>query len=317
MKNHRNKSLLALIPGFVVAFFAAGILKVQAQPAPPHPPITLKLDHGLICTTRLAPMEKAFAAAGLRPNYGGRHKQPTEMAQLGFANGTYIGMDAPLKPPLSKALAFSRLMNGNAGPCAWAVTVSNIKAELNRVSGLGVPVGPPVYRSRKKPDGMLLKWWNATLGKEGEGATLPFLQQDITPRRYRTLVSASTKGTDLTGVAVIVLGVKDLDASIALFRHVYHWPPPKVEVHAGFGAKLAYFEHTPVILAGPLPHSWLSDRLARFGNCPVAFLLGTTDFTATLAHFSLHEDTRWFNRKISWFSAKKLHGVRLGIIGQQ
>lgn len=316
VKTHMDKCVFALVVGFIVAFSSGCIATVQARPAPPARPVTLKLDHGLICASRLGPLGRAFASVGLRPDYRGRHNIPTVMDQLGFEDGTYIGIEAPIKPPAPPNLSVAKLMDGNAGPCGWAVTTSHIKAELERVSRLGVPVGRPEYLNRKIPGGRLIKWWEGRLGNGRPGATLPFLMQDITPHKYRTLVSASTKGTGVTGLAVVVLGVKNLDASIALFRHVYHWPPPKVEIHTGFGAKLAYFAHTPVILAAPLTHSWLSDRLRRFGNCPVAFLLGSSDFKATMAHFSLHDGTPWFNRQVSWFNAKKLHGVRLGIIGQ-
>lgn len=316
MKRHKNNTLFALAAGLILAFSSGCIATIQARPDPPGPPITLKLDHALICTSRLAPLDKAFANVGLRPDYRGRHNIPTVMAQLGFKDGTYIGIEAPINLPAPKQLSVAKLMDGNAGPCGWAVTTSNAKAELKRVSRLGVPVGQPEYVDRKIPDGRLIKWWEGTLGSSRPGATLPFLMQDITPHKYRTLVSASTKGTGLTGVKVIVLAVKNLNASIALFRRVYGWPAPQVEVQRGFGAKLAYFENTPVILATPLKRSWLSGRLDRFGNCPVAFLLGTSDFSATIKHFSLHNETPWFNRKVSWFSAKKLLGVRLGIIGQ-
>jgi len=178
-------------------------------------------------------------------------------------------------------------------------------------------VEAPNYLSRKKPDGTLSKWKKAKLGEETPGATLPLLLQDITPRSYRVEPSASTKGTNVTGVAIVVLGVRDLDASIALFRRVYSWPAPTVEQHPDFGAKLAYFEGTPVILAVPLAqNSWLSERLARFGQSPIAFLLGTRNFKTTSARFSLPSATQWFNRKVSWFDPDKLHGVRLGVIDQ-
>ena len=195
--------------------------------------------------------------------------------------------------------------------------VSNIRRPLERVSRLGIKVQAPVFGSRKKPDGTVIKWERATVGQGEPGTTLPFLIEDITPRSYRVQTSASTKGTGLTGVAVVVLGVKDLNASIALFRRVYGLPAPAVQDNPGFGAKLAYFEGTPVMLAAPLVrNSWLSNRLARFGDCPAAFLLGTRDFKATAAHFSLRNATQWFNRKVSWFDTKKLQGVKLGIISR-
>jgi catechol 2,3-dioxygenase-like lactoylglutathione lyase family enzyme len=289
--------------------------KSQAQ-ADPSSPIILTVDHGVICESELGPIQKAFADVGLRPDYGGRHVEaPTQMAVLGFEDYSYLGLDTPVTSPAPQGVALSKFMDGNAGPCAWVVNVSDIGREVERVSRLGVKVEDPNYLSRKKPDGTLSKWKKANIGEESPGATLPLLLQDITPRSYRVEPSASTKGTNLTGVAIVVLGVRDLEASIALFRRVYGWPAPVVEQHPDFGAKLAYFEGTPVILAVPLTqNSWLSERLARFGPSPIAFLLGTRNFKTTSARFSFRSAAQWFNRKVSWFDADKLHGVRLGVI---
>ena len=56
-------------------------------------------------------------------------------------------------------------------------------------------------------------------------------------------------------------------------------------------------------------------RIARLGQCPVAFLLHAGDFNAASQHFSLQARKRWFNLDVSWFDEKKLHGIRLGVVG--
>ncbi len=142
--------------------------------------------------------------------------------------------------------------------------------------------------------------------------------EDKTPRSNRApKASASTVGTTLTGVGVVVLGVKNLDDSIALFRKVYGWPAPRIEDHPEFQAKIAYFAGTPVMLAASSsPDSWISQRIARLGQCPVAFLLHAGDFQAASRHFSLPEGKLWFNLIVSWYDAKKLQGVRLGIVSK-
>jgi hypothetical protein len=209
-------------------------------------------------------------------------------------------------------------MRANAGPCGWSVTSSDIRGDLERVSQLGVMVGTPEARSRNRPDGTLAEWRSASLGPGAPGSNLPFLIEDKTPRSNRApRPSPSIKGTTLTGVAIVVLGVKNLDESIAMFRKIYNLPAPKLEDHPEFDATLAYFNGTPVILAAPLtPDSWLSERITRLGQCPVAFLLGSSDFKAASAHFSLPVQPHWFNLNVSWFDPKKLHEVRLGIVGQ-
>ena len=316
----RRSSILsvgALIVGSLVALGISCTARTLPRSASPSP-ATIKIDHALICTSDLGPMQQAFADIGLQLDYGGHHGHAsTQMAQLGFQDGTYIGIEAPVAPSAETGTPQSSLMRAEAGPCGWSVTTLDIRAELERVSRLGVPVGTPEPRSRNRPDGTTAEWQSASLGPGAPGTNLPFLIEDITPRSNRAPHSSpSTKGTTLNGVAMIVLGVRNLDESVALFQKVYGWPVPKVENHPEFGAKLAYFVGTPVILATPFaPDSWVSERIARLGQCPIAFLLGASDFKVASAHFSLPTVTHWFNLNVSWFDAKKLHGVRLGIVG--
>lgn len=100
----------------------------------------------------------------------------------------------------------------------------------------------------------------------------------------------------------IVIGVKDLDAAIAKYRQAYGLPAPVRQDDAEFGAKLASFAGTPVVLAAPLsPRSWLTPRLAQFGEAPCAFVLGKVGHPAGFGH-------------ISWLDSAHL-GWRLGITG--
>ncbi len=68
------------------------------------------------------------------------------------------------------------------------------------------------------------------------------------------------KDSGLTGIAMVVLGVEDLDATRALFRQANGWQPPVREEHKEFRAKMAHFSGTPVVLVAPLDKSpWLAD----------------------------------------------------------
>ena len=67
-----------------------------------------------------------------------------------------------------------------------------------------------------------------------------------------------------------------------------------------FGAKLAIYPASPVVLAAPLSAaSWLNSRLDRFGEAPCAFVLGKVSGSVRF------ED-------ISWLDSAQL-GWRLGI----
>lgn len=308
-----------LIAGSAAAFGFNSTAGTSPQ-SPSSVPSPLKFDHALICVSDLVSMQRGLADVGLQPDYGGHHGHATtQMAQLGFPDGTYIGVEAPVDAAIETGTPQSALMKANAGPCGWSATSYDLQADLDRISRLGIAVGAPEARSRTRPDGTMAEWRSASLGTGAPGSTLPFLMEDKTPRSNRAPhASPSIEGTSLSGVGIVVLGVKNLDESIALFRRVYGWPVPKVEDHPEFAAKIAYFAGTPVMLAvGSSPDSWVAERLTRLGQCPLAFLLRAGDFKAASEHFSLPAGKRWFNLDVSWFDVQKLHGVRLGIVGGQ
>jgi hypothetical protein len=274
----------------------------------------LKVDHATVCASDLEPMRQAFASVGLATDYGGPHASVTHMALLGFEDGSYLELIAPQKPGATEDSPWAKFLAGDAGPCAWAVGSRAIRADVERLKKTGTHAEGPFPGSRTKPDGTVIEW--ETAGVTGTpGAILPFMIQDKTPRNLRVQPSASIKGSGLTGIEIVVLGVKDLDAAIGLFRTAYAWPAPSVAEQKEFGAKMAYFPGTPVILATPLDqNSWLARRLQEFGESPVAYLLGTADLEAATKRYGLTAQTQWFGRKLAWFDAGKLKGVRLGVI---
>jgi hypothetical protein len=275
----------------------------------------IKVDHASVCGPELEPMRQAFASNGLATDYGGPHAKVTQMALLGFEDGSYLELIAPQKPGVVEGSSWAKFMAGDAGPCAWAVGSADIKADVARLKERGVETSGPEPGSRKRPDGRVLEWETASAGPGGHGAMLPFIIQDHTPRSLRVQPSSSLKDSGLSGIEVVVLGVKDLQAASELFRRAYGWAAPAVEEHKEFGAKLAYFAGTPVMLAAPLEErSWLAKRLEQFGESPVAYLLGIRDFSSATKQFQLSGEVQWFGRKVTWFDREKLHGVRLGAL---
>lgn len=306
----KENGLVALM---VVATFSA----VATQQVSSNPLMQLKVDHASVCGSDLEPMRQAFASVGLVTDYGGPHASVTHMALLGFEDGSYLELIAPQKPGVVEGSGWAKMMAGNAGACAWAVGSNDIKTEASRLKNLGIEVEGPNPGSRKRPDGKVIEWETARIGPGTPGATLPFIIQDHTPRNLRVQPSASVKDSRLTAIEVVVLGVKDMDAATALFRSAYGWPAPLLEDHREFGAKIAYFSGTPVMLATPLDEgSWLARRLQDFGESPVAYLLGTTDLGAATKRYGLTAQTRWFGKNVAWFDGSKLKIVKLAVIAQ-
>jgi hypothetical protein len=222
---------------------------------------------------------------------------------------------APIKAGVTAGSDWAKFMSEDAVTCAWAAGTNVLVQEVARLKKAGIAVTTPEKGSRKRPDGMSVEWTTADVGSGTPGSTLPFMIEDETPRAWRVMSSASVAGAPVSGVENVVLGVNNLDAAIALFRKAYGWAEPLIENQKEFG-KTAYFPGEPVILAAPSGGGWLAERLAKFGESPVAYLLNGRDFAGAMKKYKLGNGKTWFGQKVGWFDAGKLKGVRLGVIGQ-
>ena len=298
--------------------FATLVLFLISQPAMTQESksTTLELDHVSICGSNLDALRQAFTDVGMTPDLGGPHGNGiTQMAIIGFDDASYVELIAPIKPGVTAGSDWAKFMAEDAITCAWAVGTNVLLQEVDRLKKAGIPVKTAERGSRKRPDGMSIEWMTSDVGSSTPGSSLPFIIEDQTPRAWRVQTSASVQGAPVSGIDSVVLGVINLDASIALFRKAYGWAPPLIETQKDFG-KLAYFPGEPVILAAPSGGGWLSDRLGKFGETPVAYLLATRDFAAAAKKYKLSGTKTWFGQKVAWFDAGKLKGVRLGVIGQ-
>jgi hypothetical protein len=260
----------------------------------------LKIDHVTVAGADLKEMQARLASIGIPSEFGGPHSNgATQMAVTSFPDGTYLELIALQTNPDQKALAahyWSAQMRGNAGPAAWAVRSADVSAEASRLRTAGITVSTPSRSGRTRPDGVQLDWETARVGPEPNGTFFPFLIRDITPRDARAFPNRHPTTTNFQGIKRVVIAVRDLKASVARFRQAYGFPAPSEHNDIDFGAHLAQFAGTPVTLAAPLsPDSWLSKRIAQFGQAPCAFILSGT--------------------KTGWFDSLKL-GWRLGIENQ-
>jgi len=298
--------------------FATLLLSLMTQPATTQESksVTLELDHVSVCGSNLDTLRQTFTDVGMTADLGGPHGNGvTQMASIGFDDASYIELIAPIKPGVTAGSGWAKFMSEDAVACAWAVGTNVLLQEVDRLKKAGIPVKGPERGSRKRPDGMSIEWMTADVGTGTPGSTLPFIIEDETPRVWRVQTSASVKGAPVSGIENVVLGVNNLDASIALFRKAYGWAEPITETQKDIG-KLAYFPGEPVILAAPSNGGWLSDRLGKFGESPVAYLLSTRDFAAAGKKYRLSGTKTWFGQKVAWFDVGRLKGVRLGVIGQ-
>jgi hypothetical protein len=276
----------------------------------------LKIDHVTIAGSALETLRQCFAQVGLRTEYGGPHSnQITHMDLLGFDDGSYIELISRMDPGRESPWWHQHIIH-DGGPCAWAVQVDDIEREVERSVALGIAVRGPEYYHRQRPDGILVQWDLAFLGDYQPGAKLPFLISDRTPRSFRVQPSASVRGSDLSGLEKVILGVQNLDVGVDLFRRVYDWPAPEVEEQVEFGARLAAFAGEAVILAQPMDDNWLQSRLSRFGESPCGFLIRSRNLKETVQKRGLLKGPDWFQQEVAWFERERLRGTRLGVTGQ-
>jgi hypothetical protein len=274
----------------------------------------LRVDHVTIAGPALAPLCDAFAAVGLAPDYGGPHSNgATHMALVGFDDGSYIELISTLERG-AQAPWWGALIAAGAGPAAWAVEADDVAAEVARLTAAGIDTTPPRHMTRTRPDGTLVEWDLAHVGGGEPGTSLPFIIRDRTPRSHRVRPSASVAGTELTGVAAVVVAVADLAAGVERYRRAYGWPEPSVAESSRFGARLAHVADTPVFLATPLEQEgWLAARIARFGDAPCAVLLRSADEEASARRFALSDAEGWFRRRVRWLEDEPVREMRLGI----
>ena len=273
------------------------------------------VDHAVVAGSDLDDLAAAFEEAGLETEYGGEHSNGvTHNRVLGFADGSYLELISTVEPG-AESPWWDAAIRGDAGPCAWALPVTDIGAETRRISDLGVPVAGPDYYTRERPDGVTIEWDLTEVGEE-LGATLPFLVADRTPREYRTTESEGVAGSGLTGIAEVVICVPDLDSAADRFASYFEVDSVERMAHEGFGADLARFEGAPATLAEPSDGetgAWLRDRLDRFGPLPCAYLLGSDDPDATAERVEFGGSDPWFDDEVGWVDLPV--AGRLGVLG--
>ena len=301
--------------GALGAMAAMGKLSLHAAKSESkHHMHQFHIDHVTAAGRSLRQMQDALASFGLKTENGGPHSNhATEMALLSFPDGSYLELIGLQPKPDPKAVAahyWNKFIQADAGPCAWAVHVPDVAVEAQRLSTLGVAVTTPARNGRTRMDGVKLDWDFARVGPGPNGTFFPFLIRDITPRENRVYPSGKPTMTAYRGVSKVVIAVKEMDSSVELYRRAYNLPAPATQEDADFGARLAWFKGTPVILAAASSDkSPLAARVAQFGDAPCAFVLTAAEKGAAAA---MPLRSKWFGKQIRWFDPAKL-GWRLGV----
>lgn len=280
----------------------------------------MRIDHVTIAGSDLDRLCRAFAACGLEATYGGPHANGvTHMAAVGFRDGSYIELISFLHAP-GPSRFWPEMIAGDAGPCAWCVGVEDIRAESERLRALGISVEGPSAFERQRPDGQTVAWDLSFPGEASPGSLLPFLIQDRTPRSLRITPSPTLVASPLGGIALILIGVRDLQAAIALLRRVWSWSAPQVQYDPYLRSEVACFAGTPVALAQPSDGELLR-RLERWGDLPAAFGLASADFDLSCKELPVAAVSHWNDgtgiRHLAWFRPPEFPAALLAIVSAQ
>jgi hypothetical protein len=270
------------------------------------------IDHVTTAGRDLSKLRASLKAAGIESVYGGAHNNhATEMALVSFPDGAYLelmGVQANADPEAVNRHVWSKCLQADAQPCAWALREKDLAAEVQRLKAAGVTVSAPERSGRQRPDGVRLEWETSDIGALVRGTFFPFLIHDFTPRRDRAFPQGKPVTRDFRGVQYVVIAVNNLDDAIERYHKAYNSPPPIKQADKNWGAYLALLGNMPVILAQPLnSDSWLHARLKQFGEGPCAFVLDA----ANPKPYKTAARSQWFAKQISWFDPDQL-GWRLG-----
>jgi hypothetical protein len=273
----------------------------------------LKVDHATVAGAHLDAMRQALTAAGGLPTeYGGLHSnRATEMALVSFPDGSYLelmGIQPKPDPAAVAAHVWSKFLRNNAGPCAFALSVTDLASEEAKLKSAGIAAGAPEAAGRTRPDGAKLAWETLNVGPGPRGSFFPFLIRDVTPREKRAYPSGKPTTDRMRGIGTVVVGVHDLESAIGQYRKAFGLATPRRQSDPKFGADLAWFEGTPIVLAqGIGESSWLSRRVHEYGDAPCAFLLKPAGGYAGGGNIS-----QWFGKPVFWMDEARL-GWHLGM----
>jgi catechol 2,3-dioxygenase-like lactoylglutathione lyase family enzyme len=269
----------------------------------------LKIDHVTIAGRDLKQLQQMFAAAGLPTEYGGKHTNGlTEMAFASFADGSYVELIAAQTQAGAAAHYWGKFIDGDAGPCAWAISTPDLSTETRRLQSAGATI-QSAKGGRQRPDGVSLAWESASVGSGPQGSFFPFLIHDLTPRELRAFPRGEPTLPQISGVGLVVIGVRDLEDGINRYQRVFGLAKPDRQDDTRLQLHLAAFAGTPVVLAAPLgPTSPLAARLDKFGEAPCAFVLVQAAGSPAGGAAS-----QWFGRSVVWIAGPKTGAKWIGI----
>jgi hypothetical protein len=250
----------------------------------------LKVHHITIAGRDLKQMQSNLSTVGIPTEYGGKGANGwVEIAFATFLDGSYLELIGAQNTTGAASHYFGKFIDANAGPCAW---------------GLFLPgVHRPNDDGRRDGD---LRWEPADHeNPQKQGTLFASMIEDVAFQQRKP------SAPRFAGVAFVVLGVRNLDAAIDLYRKKFHYSAPQRSEDSNLQMRLAAFSETPIVLASSLnPSTPLAKHIAQFDEGPYAVVLDQANHT--FAGF-IGQSSQWFGQPIIWISGAGSDHPWLGV----
>lgn len=205
----------------MAAVFLAALAAARAQSpsggAHSAQAVAAHIDHVILGIGDLEQGIRAFSeATGVAPQRGGEHPgRGTANALVGLGAGRYLEIIAPAGSGSAKGQA-PVAPGGGTGlgtlktltPVGWAIGTGDLDGLMARLATSSFELSGPVPGSRRRPDGLLLKWRTAQLGEPGIPLAPFFIEwSPETPHPSTT----SPPGCELVGIELSAPAPDKLD----------------------------------------------------------------------------------------------------------
>lgn len=211
--------------------------------------VTTRLDHLVILVWDLERATRDYGRLGFRVTPGGEHADGlTRNALVPFRDGTYLELVAFVDPEDGRDNVWGwREFLPHEGLIDYCAASDGLREDVERLRGLGLEVEDLGEGGRRLPDGPQIRWRSASVA--GEGRVLPFLIEDVTPRRMRVPGGpAADHPNGVTGIPRLELSSSDARKASERLAALSGTPPDALGLG---GCELVLAEQAAGRRAGP------------------------------------------------------------------
>jgi len=211
--------------------------------------VAARLDHLVILVDDLEAAVGDYGLLGFRVTPGGEHADGlTRNALIPFGDGTYLELVAFVDPEDGRDNVWGwREFLPREGLIDYCVAPDGLRESAERLREAGLGVNDLGEGGRRLPGGREIRWRSAGIAQRGRA--LPFLIEDLTPRRIRVPGGpAADHPNGATGVARLEVSTPD---AAETSRHLAALAGASSEPLRLGGCELALVEGGAWLDAGP------------------------------------------------------------------